>query len=170
MATGKGEQQRPRRRRRTTYNRPEGVRHLLAGYDLPTEKLYSHVKIRKGRTEFLAFCRYLRSLHPAEVQIRVLCGNFSPHLSTKTDGRVGEWAAVKNVELATCPSTALLGSRGRRNTSWDGVVWMGATGHVPLPKKVRRRFWRLIAAGSSTKAAADDLGRAQWPLPVLRRA
>ncbi len=29
--------------------------------------------------------------------------NFSPHLSTKTDRRVGDWAAANNVELAYVP-------------------------------------------------------------------
>jgi transposase len=104
VATGTGEQKRPRRRRRrATYTRPHGVRHLLAGYDLSTDRLYGHVKTRKGRTEFLAFCRYLRSLHPAEVRIAIVLDNFSPHLSTKTDPRVGEWAAANNVELAYVP-------------------------------------------------------------------
>ena len=31
---------------------------------------------------------------------------------------------------------------------------MGATGHVPLPQEVRRRFWQLIAEGASTEDAA----------------
>src|SRR4051794_8274387 len=35
---------------------------------------------------------------------------------------------------------------------------MGVTGPVPLPKELRRRFWWLIAAGSSTEAAADAVG------------
>jgi IS30 family transposase len=35
---------------------------------------------------------------------------------------------------------------------------MGSTGHVPLPIEVRRRFWRLIAAGSSTEDAAAAVG------------
>jgi IS30 family transposase len=35
---------------------------------------------------------------------------------------------------------------------------MGTTGHVPLPKELRRRFWRLIAAGYSAEAAAAALG------------
>ncbi len=30
--------------------------------------------------------------------------NFSPHLSTKKDQRIGEWAAVNNVELAYTPT------------------------------------------------------------------
>jgi transposase len=86
-----------------TYTRPNGVRHLIAGYDLSTDKLYGHVKSRKARTEFLAFCRYLRSLHPAEVRIALVLDNFSPHLTTKTDSRVGDWAAANNVELAYVP-------------------------------------------------------------------
>ncbi|SDM69665.1 DDE superfamily endonuclease [Geodermatophilus siccatus] len=103
QAVGRGDQCRPRRRRRrATYTRPHGVRHLIAGYDLSTDRLYGHVKARKGRTEFLAFCRYLRSLHPAEVRIAIVLDNFSPHLSTRTDPRVGKWAA-NNVELAYVP-------------------------------------------------------------------
>jgi len=35
---------------------------------------------------------------------------------------------------------------------------MGTTGHVPLPKELHRRFWRLIAAGYSTEAAATAVG------------
>jgi transposase len=104
VAAGKGNQAAPRRRtRRATYKRPHGVRHLLAGYDLSRDKLYGHVTTRKGRTEFLAFCRYLRSLHPTGVRIAVVLDNFSPHLSTTTDRRVGAWAAANNVELAYVP-------------------------------------------------------------------
>ncbi len=66
------------------------MRHLLAGYDLSTDKVYGHVKTRKSRVEFLAFCRYLRSLHPAHVRIAIVCDNFNPHLSTKADTRVGD--------------------------------------------------------------------------------
>jgi transposase len=103
-AVGKGDPDRPRRRRRrATYTRPHGVRHLLAGYDLATDRLYGHVKTRKGRVQFLAFCRYLRSLHPAGARIGIVLDNFSPHLSTTTDRRVGEWAAANNVELAYVP-------------------------------------------------------------------
>jgi transposase len=104
VAAGRGDPAAPRRRtRRATYKRPHGVRHLLAGYDLSKNKLYGHVTTRKGRTEFLAFCRYLRSLHPPHVRIAIVLDNFSPHLSTKTDTRVGDWAQVNNVELAYVP-------------------------------------------------------------------
>jgi transposase len=103
-AAGKGDPTRPRRRRRrATYVRLRGVRHLIAGYDLATDRLYGHIKARKTRTEFLAFCRYLRSLYPDEVRIALVLDNFSPHLTTKTDDRVGRWAAANNVELAYVP-------------------------------------------------------------------
>jgi len=92
-----------RRRRRATYNRPHGVRHLLAGYDLSTDKPYGHVVPRKTRTEFFAFCRYLRTLHPPGVRIAIVLDNFSPHRSTKTDTRVGDWAEANHVELANVP-------------------------------------------------------------------
>jgi hypothetical protein len=47
---GEGDLARPRRRRRrATYLRPNGIRHLLAGYDLATDRLYGHIKVRKTR-------------------------------------------------------------------------------------------------------------------------
>ena len=105
IAAGKGDTASPRRRRmRATYNRPHGVRHLMAGYDLSTDRLYGHVVIKKDRTAFLRFLQYLRSLHPPEVRIAIVLDNFSPHLSTKKDQRVGEWAAANNVELAYTPT------------------------------------------------------------------
>jgi transposase len=103
-AAGGGDTRQPRRRRRrATFTRPHGVRHLLAGYDLSTDRLYGHVKTHKGRTEFLAFCRYLRALHAPEVRIAIVLDNFSPHRSTKKDQRIGDWAEANNVELAYVP-------------------------------------------------------------------
>jgi transposase len=105
VAAGRGDVTAPRRRRRrATYTRPHGVRHLMAGFDLSTNRLYGHVVTTKDRTAFLRFCRYLRSLHPPEVRIAIVLDNFSPHLSTKADQRVGEWAAANNVELAYTPT------------------------------------------------------------------
>src|SRR5450631_2066377 len=95
-----------RRRRRATYTRTHGVRHLLAALDLSTDKMYGHVKLSKNRTTFLAFCRYLRSLYPPDVRIAIVMDNYSPHLSTPKDPRVGEWAAANNVELAYVPTNA----------------------------------------------------------------
>jgi transposase len=104
VAAGKGDPRPPRRRRRrATYKRPHGVRHLLAAYDLSRDRLYGRVKTTKGRTQFLEFCRYLRSLYPPGVRIAIVLDNFSPHLSTRKDPRVGGWAAANNVELAYVP-------------------------------------------------------------------
>jgi len=94
----------PRPRRRATYTRPHGVRHLMAGYDLNRDRLYGHIVKTKDRTAFLAFCRYLRSLYPPEVRIGIVLDNFSPHKSTKVDQRVGDWADANNVEMAYTPN------------------------------------------------------------------
>jgi hypothetical protein len=67
-----------------------------------------HVKLRKGRTEFLAFCRYIRSLYPPEVRLAFVLDSFSPHLTTKTDSRVGDWVAVNNARIADADTTARL--------------------------------------------------------------
>ena len=96
----------PRPRLRATYTRTQGVRHLLAAYDLREDKLYGHIKPRKTRTRFLEFCRYLRSLYPPAVRIAIICDNFSPHLTTAKDGRVGAWAAANNVEIAYTPTNS----------------------------------------------------------------
>ena len=79
---------------------------MLGALDLNRDKLYGHVKTTKNRTAFLAFCRYLRSLYPLEVRIAIVMDNYSPHLSTRKDQRVGEWAAASNVELAYVPASA----------------------------------------------------------------
>ena len=42
-----------RRRRRATYTRTKGVRHLMAAYDLNEDKIYGHIKTKKDRTTFL---------------------------------------------------------------------------------------------------------------------
>jgi transposase len=96
----------PRRRMRATYTRTAGVRHLFAAYELGEDKLLGHVKPRKTRTRFLEFCRYLRSLYPPEVRIAIVCDNFSPHLTTIKDGRVGAWAQANNVEIAYTPTNS----------------------------------------------------------------
>ncbi|QIZ01059.1 IS630 family transposase [Streptomyces sp. S1D4-11] len=96
----------PRPRRRATYTRPHGVRHLFAAYDLSKDRLYGHIKKTRNRSKLLEFCRYLRSLCPPEVRIAIVLDNFSPHLTTKKDTRVGDWAAANNVEFAYTPTNS----------------------------------------------------------------
>jgi transposase len=45
-------------------------------------------------------------VYPPEVRIAIVMDNFSPHLSTKKDQRVGNWATENNVELAYVPTSA----------------------------------------------------------------
>jgi transposase len=89
---------------RATYTCTAGVRHLLAALELGEDKLYGHVKPRKTRARFLEFCRYLRSLYPPSTRIAIICDNFSPHVSTAKDGRVGARAEANNVEIAYTPA------------------------------------------------------------------
>ena len=97
---GKGWAPRAKPKRiRATYKRPHGVRHLISAYDVGADRLYGHIKQRKGRIEFLAFCRYIRSLYPPGVRLHLVLDNFSPHKGEK----VREWAAANNVELAYTP-------------------------------------------------------------------
>jgi hypothetical protein len=67
------------------------------------DHLYGHIKKTKSRTEFLAFCRYLRSLYLPEVRIAIVLDSFSLHLSTKKDSRVGDWVAATTSSSPTRP-------------------------------------------------------------------
>jgi transposase len=106
--SGKGKEpgREPRPRMRATYTRTEGVRHLFAAYELGEDRLSGHVKPRKTRGRFLEFCRYLRTLYPQQVRIAIICDNFSPHLTTARDGRVGARASANNVEIAYTPASS----------------------------------------------------------------
>jgi transposase len=96
----------PRPRRRATYTRLYGVRHLFAAYDLGKDKLYGHIKKTKNRSKFLEFCRYLRTLYPLTVRLAIVCDNYSPHLTTKRCRRVADWAEANNVEIAYTPTNS----------------------------------------------------------------
>ena len=39
--------------------------------------------MKKDRTTFLEFCRYMRTLYPGHIRMAIVLDNFSPHLSTK---------------------------------------------------------------------------------------
>jgi hypothetical protein len=64
------------------------VRHLLAAYDVSRDRLSGHIKKRKGRAEFIEFCRYVRSLYPPEVRLHFVLDKFSPHKGEQ----VRDWA------------------------------------------------------------------------------
>ena len=104
-AASQGPGRAPRRRIAPLTPAPPGVRHLLAAYELGEDKLYGHIKPRKTRTRFLEFCRTCaRSTRP--LRIAIICDNFSPHLTTARDTRVGDWATANNVEIAYTPTNS----------------------------------------------------------------
>ena len=80
--------------------------HLFAAYVLARDHLFGHVKPRKKRTQFLEFCRYLRTLYPAQVRIAIVCDNYSPHLTTKRCRRVADWAEANTAEIAYTPTNS----------------------------------------------------------------
>jgi hypothetical protein len=68
------------RRRRATYKRTQGVRHLMAAYDLSQDKLYGHVKTEEGPHHLLGLLPLPGTLYPPSVRIGIALDNFSPHL------------------------------------------------------------------------------------------
>jgi|SRR5580658_2436736 hypothetical protein len=48
----------------------------------------------------------MRSLHPPQMRIAIVCDNFGPHLSDRKDKRVGQWAAASNAEIACTPTNS----------------------------------------------------------------
>jgi transposase len=87
------------RRLRATYNRYEGVMHLLAALDLTTGKIYYRIRQRKRRREFLDLLKALRVRWPGE-KLHVVLDNFSPHQHPN----VRAWAAANDIELVFLPA------------------------------------------------------------------
>jgi transposase len=89
------------RRRRATYTRTGGVRHMFAALDLASGQLFYRFRDRKRWQEFLGFLRQLRARFPTE-RLYVVCDNFSPHKKQQ----VIDWCANHDVELVFTPSNA----------------------------------------------------------------
>ncbi|QUQ72442.1 IS630 family transposase [Kutzneria sp. CA-103260] len=98
----KGKAWRPRRkplRQRATYNRYEGVKHMLAALDLATGKIFYRIRDHKRHREFLDLLTALRARWPGE-KLYVIADNFSPHRHPK----VRAWCAANQVELVFLPT------------------------------------------------------------------
>ncbi|ALO13622.1 Transposase, IS630 family [Streptomyces venezuelae] len=85
------------RRLRATYNRYDGVMHMLAALDLATGKIC--YRIRKRWREFLDLLKALRRRWTSG-RLYVVLGNFSPHKHPN----VRAWAAANKVELVFLPT------------------------------------------------------------------
>ncbi|QQZ62834.1 transposase [Paenibacillus sonchi] len=82
-------QQRKPSRLRATYTRPHGVKHLLAAFDLKTDKLYGHASKTKKHQDILRFFDVLRRRFPRTERLYIILDNFSPHHHHK----VKTWAS-----------------------------------------------------------------------------
>lgn len=116
----------PRRRRRAGDLQP--LRRSTASVRRPGpgqgQALSGHIKPVKKRTQFLEFCRYLRTLYPPEVHIAIVCDNLSPHLTTKKCQRVDTRAAATRSRAVRSAAT----SSGETATPTTGVYAPSSTG------------------------------------------
>ncbi|MEV8517640.1 IS630 family transposase [Dactylosporangium sp. NPDC051484] len=96
----------PRPRRRATYTRPHGVRHLFAALDLGRNVMYGHVKKTQEACPVPGVLPLPALAVPPNVRIAIVRDNYSPHLSTRADTSVGDWAAANNVEIAYTPTNS----------------------------------------------------------------
>lgn len=85
-----------------TYTRSHGVRHMLACYDLESDKLYGSIQRRKRNHEVLAFLKTIRKRYPIKTRLYIVLDNFSPHLHH----RVRKWARKNRVSLVFTPTNA----------------------------------------------------------------
>ncbi len=89
-------------RYRATYNRTLGVRHLLAYYDLKTDRLYGCVSKHKKTVDFLRFLKWVRGRYPRWQRLHIVLDNYGTHLT----GQVARWARRTNVRLYFTPTNA----------------------------------------------------------------
>ena len=182
--SGKGKN-RARRRGRgcaRTYTRIAGVRHLFAALELGEDKLYGHIKPRKTRGRFLELCRYLRSLYPATTMIAIICDNFSPHLSTRKDRRVGTWATANNGEIAYTPTNSSWLNRIEAQFGPVRTFVMGNSDYRNHPALARRLQdylrWRnaharhpdVLAAQRRERARIRSERQQRWGRPKSKAA
>jgi transposase len=79
------------------------------------------------------------------VRIAIVCDNHFPHLSTRVDQRVGDWAAANNVEVTYTPTNSSWLNRieaqftALRYFALDGTDHHSHKEHGSM---IRRYIWR----------------------------
>jgi transposase len=86
-------------RLRATYNRNDGVMHLLGALDLTTGKIYYRIRKRKRSRELLSFLKTLRRRWPGD-RLYVVLDNFSTHKHPT----LRQWATDHDVDLVFTPT------------------------------------------------------------------
>jgi DDE superfamily endonuclease len=121
---------------------------------------------RKPWTRFLEFCRYLRSLYPPATRIAIICDNFSPHLTTAKDARVGTWAATSNVEIACTPANSSWFNRIEAQFTALRYVTLNGTDHAAHQEQASmiRRYiiWRNNHAYDERLRRIVDRANVAW--------
>jgi transposase len=100
----KGKAWRPIRhplRRRATYTRTRGVRHMLAALDLATGTITYRIRERKRWPQFLDFCKVLRRRWPGQ-RLYLVLDNYGPHKRPE----VRAWCTAHDVEPVFLPTNA----------------------------------------------------------------
>jgi transposase len=82
-------------RHRATYSRKGGVRHLLAAYDLESDKLLGKFYARKTWEQFLDFLKWLRGQYDKDETLHVVLDNYGPHKKAE----VKAWARQNKVKF-----------------------------------------------------------------------
>jgi transposase len=70
-------------RLRATYNRPGGVRHMFAAYDMESDKLIGSFAAQKNWTTFLSFLKHLRRRYQSGEILHIVLDNATYHLKTQ---------------------------------------------------------------------------------------
>ncbi len=99
---GKGVQ-----RHRATYSRKGGVRHLLAAYDLESDKLSGRFYERKTWVQFLDFLKWLRRRYRKGETLHVVLDNYGPHVKAE----VVAWAREHKIKFYLTATNASWMSR-----------------------------------------------------------
>jgi transposase len=89
-------------RHRATYHRTGGVRHLLAAYDLETDRLFGIFRKRKTAAQWLQLLKWLRARYPGGQRLHIVMDNASAHLTGAVLGYV--WG--HNIRLYLTPTNA----------------------------------------------------------------
>jgi hypothetical protein len=79
------------------------IKHLLADYDLPKDKLFGIIRRRKRSKEFTSFLKIIRRRYPHERRLIVVLDNFSPHKKKE----VFKWCRINGVWLIFTATNAL---------------------------------------------------------------
>ena len=91
------------------------------------------------------------------MRLAFVLDNFSPHLSTKTDSRVGDWATDNNIELAYVPFYASW--INRIEAQFTGLRYFALDGTDHPSHKAQGRMIRRYIAWRNRNAHDQRLRR-----------